>query len=74
MEILLSITVPNGVSLAPEDVLINTNVIFNLINTKYPEYLFNEIPAARQTSYNLRNQCMYSLSLLTRLFVSQINY
>ena len=36
---------------------------FNLNNTKSPEHLFKEIPAARQTCYNLRNQHMYSLSI-----------
>ena len=33
---------------------------FNLKNKQFPEYLFNEIPAERQTCYSLRNQRMYS--------------
>ena len=33
---------------------------FNLKTKRDPEYLFHEIPAERQTSYNLRNQRMYA--------------
>ena len=36
---------------------------FNLKTKQVPEYLFNEIPAERKTSYNLRNQRMYSPSI-----------